>query len=531
MKYLWQTIVVLAVLTAGCSQPKTVEGEAATGAAENGDAPVAAPADASADANLDWPMWGRTAERNMSAADQSVPMDFEPGKYKGASDEIDPATMKKVKWLAKLGSQTYGNPTIGYGHVLVGTNNEFPRDEKHQGDRGILMCLDDADGSFKWQLVVPKLGAGKVSDWEYLGICSSAAMTADKAWIVTNRCEVVCVDMKGMANGNQGMQDEGKFITPPGKPLMTAGPKDADILWSYDMRAELGVFPHNITSSSPLLVGDKLYVVTSNGQDWSHVNIPAPRAPTLIALDANTGELLAEEASGVSTRIMHCNWSSPTYGKINDQEKLIFGAGDGFVYSFDPKPVNEDDFMVFKENWRFDCNPIEYKEKDGKKIKYPRPDGPSEIIATPVVYKDKVYALTGQDPEHGEGVGILCCIDASGKKVWDYRDINRSISTVSIHDDLVYAADYAGYLHCLDANTGKFYWKYDTQSHIWSSPLVVGDYVLLGNEDAELVVLKTGKTLQHVRTAEFPSPIYSSPVVANNVLYVATQTHLFAIGL
>lgn len=421
------------------------------------------------------------------------------------------------------------------GRVLVGTNNEFPRDSQHTGDRGVLMSFDAKDGAFQWQLVVPKLGAGKVSDWEYLGICSSAAQGDKYAYVVTNRCEVVCVDLKGMADGNQGMQDELAFMDAADAKL---GDKDADIIWVFDMRKELGVFPHNITSSSPLLVGDKLYVTTSNGQDWSHVNIPAPQAPTLICLDANTGKLLGEEASGISSRIFHCNWSSPAYGKVGDREQLIFGAGDGQVYGFDPKPVkDEDDFLVFKENWRFDCNPPEYLQKDGKAIRYPRPDGKSEIIASPVFHDGKVYAVTGQDPEHGEGIGILVCVDASGsgdvtksKKIWEYRDINRSISTVAIHDGLVYAADYAGYLHCLDAETGKFYWKYDTQSHIWSSPLVVEGHVILGNEDGELVVLKTGNKMAHVRTIEFTAPIYSSPIAANGVLYVATQTHLYAFG-
>lgn len=55
----------------------------------------------------------------------------------------------------------------------MGTNNESPRDPKHQGDRGVVMCFNEADGKFLWQLVVPKLGAGKVSDWEFLGVCST----------------------------------------------------------------------------------------------------------------------------------------------------------------------------------------------------------------------------------------------------------------------------------------------------------------------------------------------------------------------
>jgi len=47
--------------------------------------------------------------------------------------------------------------------------------------------------------------------------------------------------------------------------------------WAYDMYNELGIFPHNMTSSSPLLVGDTLFITTSNGVDWT--NKHTPRAP------------------------------------------------------------------------------------------------------------------------------------------------------------------------------------------------------------------------------------------------------------
>ncbi len=42
----------------------------------------------------------------------------------------DVKTGKNVKWVAELGSQTYGNPAVGSGVVIIGTNNEArPRSE------------------------------------------------------------------------------------------------------------------------------------------------------------------------------------------------------------------------------------------------------------------------------------------------------------------------------------------------------------------------------------------------------------------
>jgi outer membrane protein assembly factor BamB len=304
------------------------------------------------------------------------------------------------------------------------------------------------------------------------------------------------------------------------------------------MREELGVFPHNVSSCSPVVVGDVLYTATSNGVDWSHTNIPAPNSPALVGIDKKTGKLIGEEASGVSTRVLHASWSSPAFGKIGGKETIVWGGGDGFTYAFEPKPVkDEEGFDVFKELWRHDCNPPEYRTKDGKPIKYATYSGPSEVIGTTVIADGLVYAIIGQDPEHGDGVGRISCIGPDGKAVWaspadpdEEGFVGRSISTVSVADGLVYAAEYDGDIHCYDAKTGKHYWTHETQSRIWGSTLVADGKVWLGTEDGELHILQAGQELKSLGTIEFPAPIYSSAVVANNTVYVATQTHLYAIG-
>jgi outer membrane protein assembly factor BamB len=486
----------------------------------------------------DWPMWGRTADRNMISMAKGIPAELKPGEYKEGTEMVDMSTTENVLWVAKMGSQSYGNPTVAGGKVFIGTNNESPRDPKYKGDRGVVMAFDEKTGAFEWQLIIPKLGSGKVNDWEYLGVCSSPAVADGRVYVVTNRCEVVALDINGMKDGNQGFQDEAKYKAGPDGEAVELGPKDADILWIYDMREELGVFPHNVASSSVLITEKYIYATTSNGQDWSHVNIPSPNAPSLIALDRKTGKLAGEEASGISKRLYHCNWSSPTMGKVDGQEVLFFGAGDGYLYGFDPEPVkDEDGYDILRELFRVDANPPEYKTKDGKPIKYPRYDGPSELIATPVLYNDMVYVVTGQDPEHGTGVGALSAVNPKGAKgdatkthvAWRYKKIERSISTPAIKDDIVYAPDFTGFLHAVDAKTGKEHWIYDTESNIWASPLVVDGKVYLGNEDGILTVMQAGKEKKVLQKIEFPAPLYSSPIVANGVLYIGTQTHLYAI--
>jgi outer membrane protein assembly factor BamB len=468
---------------------------------------------------------------------KGLPAAITPGEFKPNSEEIDLATTKNVKWVAKLGSQSYGNPVISQGVMLIGTNNASPRDARFKDDRSILYALRESDGTLLWQLTVPKLASGKVNDWEYLGLLSSPYVEGDRVYVVTSRCEVLCLDLHGQANGNQGpFMDEGQYMAGPGKPKVEILPTDADIIWKYDMMDELGVFPHNASNCSVIIEGDSVFVCTSNGQDWTHVNIPSPQSPSFIALNKKTGELIGEDNAGVGPRIYHGQWTSPSIGKVNGKSHVYFGGGDGVLYAFDTKPVKEGDTNLLKKVWWFDAVPPEYKkDKNGKVIKYPAAEGPSEINATPVFYNNRVYVAVGQDPEHGH----LVCVDATKEGditksglIWDYKDVKRSISTVSIDPDkgLLYLADFSGFVHCLDAETGKKYWVHDMQAHMWGSTFVADGKVYVGDEDGDFVIFESGKEKKVLSESNFGAPILSTPIVANGTMYIASQTHLFAVG-
>ncbi len=519
-------------------------------------------------------MWGGTIHRNMYSPAKELPDRFDPGQFKSGTDDVDMASTKNVKWVGKLGSQSYGNTSVSRGKVFVGTNNDFPRDPQHQGDRSILMCFDEKTGDFLWHLVVPKLKSGKVNDWENLGLLSSPSIEGNRLYLVTSRCEVMCLDTEGFANGNDGpFTDEAAYyVKDTGRPPVAPGPRDADIVWVYDMMDELGVFPHNASNSSPLLLGDLVYVCTSNGQDWTHVNIPSPLAPSFVAIHKKTGELAGEDNAGIGPRIFHGQWGSGSAGEVNGKPQVYFGGGDGVLYAFSSEPGkgsgepilpvlpgpplnnSEDPELAYlKKLWWFDANPPEYKTRDGQPIRYPDAEGPSEINATPVFYKNRVYAAVGQDPEHGEGVGRLVCVDATKTGditktglIWDYRGIHRSISTVSIDpaSGLLFVGDFSGYIHCLDAESGKLYWTYDMKAHMWGSTLVADGKVYVGDEDGDFVVLaanqgkklppekvrpgSTGFGPEVLSECNVGSPIYSTPVVANGVIYVGSNTHLYA---
>jgi outer membrane protein assembly factor BamB len=446
----------------------------------------------------DWPMWGGKPDRNMVS------------NMKGLPTEWDVKTKKNVKWVAQLGSQSYGNPVVADGMVFVGTNNEALRDPKQPGDRGVLMAFRESDGEFMWQHTHPKLESGRANDWPFQGVASSPLVEGEHIYYVSNRGVVFCLDTKGFRDG----ENDGPF-----KDEKLTGPTDPDIIWSFDMIEEVGSYPHNMSNSSPVSWGDLMFLSTSNGQDESHVHIPSPKAPAIIALNKTTGKLVWEDNS-VGDKILHGQWSTPTVGSIGGVDQVISGQGDGWIRGYEA--------TTGKKLWEFDTNP---KDSVWPKTR-------NEVISTPVIYQNRVYIGNGQDPEHGEGVGHFYAIDATKRgditqsgRIFHFDKIRRSISTPSIADGLIYIPDFSGFFHCLDAQTGQEYWVHDLTAAVWGSALVADGKIYLGTEDGDVVVMQTGKEKKVLGTFNMGTAVYGTAVPAHNTLFVMNRNQLYALAV
>src|SRR5262245_31652968 len=242
----------------------------------------------------DQPQWGQAWSRNQVSFEQGLPESFAP------------KSGKNIKWVAKLGTEAHGTPVISRGRVYIGTNNGEPRDPKHDGDRGVLMCFGEQTGRFLWQLVVPKREEDTYFDWPQSGICSPATVEGDRVYIVSNRGEVIYHETLGMENRNQGpFKDEGVHMTrvPPatnGQPsippkTLEVGELDADIIWIFDLTKGAGIYSHDAAHSSIVIDGENLYLNTGTGVDNTHRKIREPNAPSLVVLDKRTGRLLERE--------------------------------------------------------------------------------------------------------------------------------------------------------------------------------------------------------------------------------------------
>lgn len=503
----------------------------------------------------DWPQWFGSYYRNNTPDCKDIPTQWDVKKG------------ENILWSVQLGSQSYGNPVVANGKVYVGTNNRtgYLKRYSNKVDLGCLIAFDEATGKFLWQHSSEKLPTGRVHDWPDMGICCSPCIVGDRLWFVTSRGEVRCLDTEGFMDG----ENDGPYKKEPNE-----NKDEADVIWSVDMMRQLGTSQHNMCSCSVTIVGDTLFVNTSNGVDEAHITIPQPKAPSFAAMNKDTGEVLWTDNSP-GDNVLHGQWSSPAYGEFEGQAQVLFGGGDGWLYSFDPQGAGKGKSKLL---WKFDCNPKESKYSLGGRSTR------NHVIGTPVVYDGLVYVAVGEDPEHGEGIGHLWCIDPTkrgdvstelvfNKKaptkpiahkrlqacdpaagdftkenpnsaaVWHYDsyDLNgnkkiefeetmhRSMGTAAIKKNLLFIADISGVFHCVDAKTGKPYWSHDMLAAAWGAPLIVDGHVYIGDEDGDISIFELAEEKKLIREISMGNSVYSSPIAAQDTLYIADKDRLFAI--
>ena len=448
-------------------------------------------------------------------------------------------------WEIRLGTHQYTVPRIDGGRIFIGINDmELKHPAAKRTGGGILMVLDQTTGKMIWQLPIPRYMKGTQAPYHFnhwkCGVCSTPALDDKRLYIVGPRGDVLCLDREGQGDGNDGpFLKEAEYMGVPKDSDYRLTKTDGDIIWQFDMVEEIAVVPHDVCGSAPLLHGDYLYVCTSNGQDNKHLYVANPLAPSLIALDKRTGQLAATDGELIGKRMFHGQWSSPVTTKIRGRTMILFGGGDGVLYAFEPLGSSAGDAktQTLKKIWQHDCNPPDYRQRNGQKVPYAKwrnksPDGPSEVISTPTVYKDRIYVTIGQSPIHGPGKGLLSCIDAAtGKKIWASRLVDRSIVNVAIHDGLLYISDFTGRLHCFDPDTGEQYWQHELGASVWhASPFVVNGKVYISTERSILWILKAGRVKQVLSHSRLRSPGIT-PVVHNGVFYLPTQKRLFALKI
>jgi len=576
-----------------------------------------APARAEDRGAADWPRWGGRNWVSMVCPQRGLPDEVAPGEWRKGDGPPqwgglvhDMSSARNLKWARPLGPPMgpgvcYGSPVVASGRVLIGCDGSaeddrfvfppgyFTTQRFGRGTnllkRAALLCLDEATGRLLWQYNVnghatyTKIPESQIR----VGVCNSPVVEGDRVYFVGYQNEVMCLDLAGQANGNQGpFLDEREHFRNhwPGGADASAGakqpprakkdpapagylpdgtlarlaPTDADVLWMYHIPRELGFTFDCAAASSPLLYKDRLYVGTCVGiadkGPNNHKKCQTPAAPALIVLDKRTGRLLATADEGIASRVQHGSWCSPSLLEISGRRLILFGGGDEWCYAFDPEPQPGTERSYPAERpewgqitipasvgvlrcvWKFNANgdntrPYSYYHASREMT--------GAVIGTPACDGRRVYVNVGVDWSK-PCKGLLSCYDATGSgdigtsgRVWLCDAVGPSISTPAVAGGLAFTCDFGGHVHCVDAATGKLLWSHRLKGAVHSSPLVADGKVYVGSGGGELAILKADRNKTLLRQVSFSGPrcrngIEATPVAANGVLYVPTHTVLYA---
>ncbi len=413
------------------------------------------------------------------------------------------ANPKYVAWRTPIGR--HGGPLAMYkDKLLIGTDNDQPRDRAVMGDHGVMMCTLAKSGKFLWQKTHSRLGR-RDSDWPTTPIRSRPCFDDGRVYYVSNRGELMCLDLD---NGKQ--------------------------LWKLDVVEDLKVYKRDAGEglnpiSSPVVFEDLVYCLTGNGGDSSEIgHVPRPDAPSFIAANKETGKLVWS-SSAPGKGIIYGQWSSPVVARVDGKARIIFPGGDGWLYGCQPK--------TGEILWKVDCNEPHAKPWG------PRSLGTRQFfVATPVVHEEILYVGVGAGYELQDLFqSPLYAVDLRGKGdmsktaiKWRFNDkaFGGTFASVAIKDRIVYTLGERGVLYALDLEKGTEIWSanLDSANSSFASPFVHENKLFVPT-DTLIYVFEAGDKNKPLGRYDLNTIVQGQPIVHDGRLYASGGGYLWALRL
>ena len=187
-------------------------------------------------------------------------------------------------------------------------------------------------------------------------------------------------------------------------------------------------------SSSPAVVGNRLYIGSSHGSIFS-------LGGATYCIDTETQKVLWRHASPTPI------FSSPAVAG----GRVYIGEG----YHHDS-----------------DCHLRCLDAKTGEPIWSFKTA--SHVESTPFISQGKLYFTAGAD-------GVYCIDALEGQAIWHYKDIHADMSPVVHKDKVYFGTGYGDYrIYAVDAQTGAEAWSKQMPYPVWGSPSVDENLVFFG---------------------------------------------------
>lgn len=145
----------------------------------------------------------------------------------------------------------------------------------------------------------------------------------------------------------------------------------------------------------------------------------------------------------------------------------------------------------------------------------------TDIDADPLLFGNRIYVATYQGR-------ITALEQSSAQELWTH-DIS-SYTGITTDSQQTYVTDARSHVWAFDANTGAVHWRQpELEARNITGPVIMGHYLVVGDSEGYLHWLSKEDGHVVARTRVNRSGIIATPLVENNILYVATKDgHLAA---
>jgi hypothetical protein len=117
--------------------------------------------------------------------------------------------------------------------------------------------------------------------------------------------------------------------------------------------------------------------------------------------------------------------------------------------------------------------------------------------------------------------------------VWKHQRMVPEVPSPLLLDGILYTVKTGGILTSMDAATGEIKKSARVAGAIdgyYASPIAAPGMLFLFSEQGKAAVIKPGADWELLHVNDFDEPIYATPAIADNRIYIRTASALFAIG-
>ncbi len=346
------------------------------------------------------------------------------------------------------------------------------------------------------------------------------------------------------------------------------GPIHGTLAWVFkDEEAMTANF-----SSSPAVVGNRLYIGSSHGSIfsaggatycidieskkviWRHTSrIPIFSPPAVAGGRVYIGEGFHQD-SNCQLRCLDAKtgdlvWAFQTASHVEStpfisQGRLYFTAGADGVYCID---ALEGQTIWHYKNIHADMSPIVHNglvyfgtgygdyqilavnaetgaEIWSKKVSYP-------VWGSPGVSENLVFFGLGRgnfsDSDPLPAGKVVALDGETGDITWEHEAEDAVFTAIAVMNSSVVFGSRDGHVYCLGTMDGHLKWKIDLGAPVVSSPAVTPAAIYAATQNGHIYSLSTssGEMLWEFNTRTFNQNIelYSSPAIANGMLYIGSS--------